>query len=148
MEFVPVQVAVTVGATQALLVALIATLDKGSEVILPEPFFDLYVGQVALAGGVTKPAPMTVDNEGEWRLSEKTLRAAITPRSRVLIVNSPHNPTGKVFDREELETIARVVRDENRNRLPGDELLVIADEVYKTSATATSNTSTSPRYQI
>ena len=46
-----------------------------------------------------------------------------------MIVNSPHNPTGKVFSREELETIARVVRDENRNRLPGDELLVIADEV-------------------
>ena len=64
----------TVGATQALLVALIATLDKGSEVILPEPFFDLYVGQVALAGGITKPAPMTVDVDGEWRLS-KTLRA-------------------------------------------------------------------------
>ena len=125
------EVAVTVGATQALLVALIATLDKGSEVILPEPFFDLYVGQVALAGGITKPAPMTVDVDGEWRLSEHTLRAAITPRSRVLIVNSPHNPTGKVFSREELETIARVVRDENRNRLPGDELLVIADEVYK-----------------
>ena len=65
-----------------------------------------------------------------------------------LIVNSPHNPTGKVFSREELETIARVVRDENRNRLPGDELLVIADEVYKYVCHGDNNISTSPRYQI
>lgn len=125
------EVAVTVGATQALLVSLIAILDKGSEVILPEPFFDLYLGQVALAGGITSPAPMTVDEQGEWRLAEDVLRGAITPRSRVLIVNSPHNPTGKVFDAQELGMIARVVREENQNRAPGDELLVIADEVYK-----------------
>ncbi|KAH8052469.1 transferase [Aureococcus anophagefferens] len=131
------EVAVTVGATQALLVSLLATLAAGDEVVIPEPFFDLYLGQIKLAEGVARPAPMTVDGDGEWRLTEAVLRGAITPKSRVLVVNSPHNPTGKVFDRDELEMIARVVREENARRerdRVGDEddtLLVIADEVYK-----------------
>lgn len=130
------EVAVTVGATQALLVALTAVLDAGDEVVLPEPFFDLYVGQVALAGGVVAPAPMEVDGDGEWRLSAAVLAGAITPRTRCLIVNSPHNPTGKVFSRDELEEIATIVRAENecrRSAAPdgSDDLVVIADEVYK-----------------
>ena len=131
------EVAVTVGATQALLVSLLATLAAGDEVVIPEPFFDLYLGQIKLAEGVARPAPMAVDGDGEWRLTEDVLRGAITPKSRVLVVNSPHNPTGKVFDRDELEMIARVVREENARRerdRVGDEddaLLVIADEVYK-----------------
>lgn len=125
------EVAVTVGATQALLVSLLAILDKHDEVVIPEPFFDLYLGQCALAGGVPVPAPMTVDETGEWRLASSTLIRAIGPRTRVVIVNSPHNPTGKVFDRDELLAIADAVAAENARRAPGDEVLVIADEVYK-----------------
>eukprot|EP00629_Pelagomonadales_sp_RCC1024_P003090 CAMPEP_0119259218 /NCGR_PEP_ID=MMETSP1329-20130426/120_1 /TAXON_ID=114041 /ORGANISM="Genus nov. species nov., Strain RCC1024" /LENGTH=481 /DNA_ID=CAMNT_0007258583 /DNA_START=104 /DNA_END=1546 /DNA_ORIENTATION=+ len=125
------EVAVTVGATQALLVSLLALVGRGDEIVLPEPFFDLYLGQAWLTEGVVKPVPMALDASKEWRLSTESLKAAINPRSRVLVVNSPHNPTGKVFDREELEDIAAVVAAENAGRAPGDELVVIADEVYK-----------------
>ena len=74
---------------------------------------------------------MALDEDAEWRLSTQKLKAAITPRTRVVVVNSPHNPTGKVFDRAELEDIAAVIAGENAKRAPGDEVVVIADEVYK-----------------
>jgi kynurenine--oxoglutarate transaminase/cysteine-S-conjugate beta-lyase/glutamine--phenylpyruvate transaminase len=125
------EVAVTVGATQALLVCLLALVSRGDEVVLPEPFFDLYLGQVKLTGGVARPAPMVLDASNEWRLSPDVLRQAISPRTRVVVVNSPHNPTGKVFDRSELEAIASVVSEENARRAPDDSVVVIADEVYK-----------------
>jgi hypothetical protein len=90
------EVAVTVGASQALFVALQALIEEGDEVVLMEPFFDLYLGQIHLAGGTPRFVPLEPTAEGAWALDVDKLRAAISPRTRVLILNSPHNPTGKV----------------------------------------------------
>ncbi|CAM9351098.1 unnamed protein product [Discosporangium mesarthrocarpum] len=117
------EVAVTIGASQALYVTFMAILSPGDEVVLFEPFFDLYLGQIRMAGGVVKSVPLKVE-EGEWQLDVARLRSAVTPKTRAVVVNTPHNPTGKVFTREELEEIAGVVRDNPR-------LLVVSDEVYK-----------------
>lgn len=117
------EVAVTVGASQALYLTLQALVNPGDEVVLLEPAFDLYYGQVRLAGGVAVGVPLSID-EGEWRLDIDALARVLTPRSKVLVLNSPHNPTGKAFTLEEMRAIADLVR-----RTP--QLLVISDEVYK-----------------
>ncbi|CAM9251166.1 unnamed protein product [Scytosiphon promiscuus] len=117
------QVAITIGASQALYVSFQAILSPGDEVVLLEPFFDLYLGQIRMAGGVAVQVPLGVE-DGEWRLDAEALRSVITPRTRAIVVNTPHNPTGKVFSRQELEAIADVVRENPR-------MLVISDEVYK-----------------
>ena len=114
------EVAVFSGATEAIASAMLGLLDAGDEVVLFEPFYDSYPACVAMAGGscryVTLRAP-------DFALDEAALRAAIGPRTKVLVLNTPHNPTGKVFTRAELEVIARVCREED--------LLVLADEVYE-----------------
>ncbi|CAM9247305.1 unnamed protein product, partial [Hapterophycus canaliculatus] len=117
------QVAITIGASQALYVSFQAILSPGDEVVLLEPFFDLYLGQIRMAGGVAVQVPLGVV-DGEWRLDAEALRSVVTPRTRAIVVNTPHNPTGKVFSRQELEAIADVVRENPR-------MLVISDEVYK-----------------
>ena len=99
-------------------------LQSDDEVLLLEPFFDLYLGQIRLAGGRPSFVPLTPRPDGTWHLDMDLLRRAITPRTRVLVLNSPHNPTGKVFSRVEMEGIAALVRDHPR-------LVVISDEVYK-----------------
>ncbi len=118
------EVAVTVGASQALFVALQTLLSPGDEVLLLEPFFDLYVGQIHLAGGKPSYVPLHPDGVGGWSLDIELLRSKITPKTRVLVLNSPHNPTGKVFTEQEMKDIAAVVREHPR-------LVVISDEVYK-----------------
>lgn len=119
------EVTVTVGASQALFLTLQALLNPGDEVILLEPAFDLYYGQIRLAGGTAVPVALTHDVEaGEWKLDAEALRAAVTPRTKFIVLNSPHNPTGKAFTKPDMEAIAEVVREH-------DDLLVISDEVYK-----------------
>ena len=119
------EVTVTVGASQALYLTLQALVNPGDEVLLLEPAFDLYYGQVKLTGASVVPVALAFDDGiGEWRLDAAALDAAVTPRTKLLIFNSPHNPTGKVFSRGEMEAIAAVVA-----RHP--HLLVISDEVYK-----------------
>lgn len=119
------EVAVTVGASQALYITLQALVNPGEEVLLLEPAFDLYYGQVKLAGASVVPVALQFEErEGEWRLDAAALEAAITSRTKLLILNSPHNPTGKVFTADEMAAIAEIVR-----RHPN--LLVISDEVYK-----------------
>ncbi len=119
------EVAVTVGASQALYLTLQALVDPGDEVIVLEPAFDLYYGQVRLTGGVVKPVALGVDeSRRRWTLDVRALERAVGPKSKLLILNSPHNPTGTVLTREEMEAVAAVVRAH-----PG--LLVISDEVYK-----------------
>jgi N-succinyldiaminopimelate aminotransferase len=113
-------VCVTTGASEAVVAALIALVDDGDEVILFAPWFDLYAAGVSLAGGVRREVPLT---PGTFRPDTNALRSAITPRTRLLLLNSPHNPTGVVFTREELTAIAEVVAEHD--------LVVISDEVYE-----------------
>jgi len=117
------EVAVTVGASQALYLTLQALLNPGEEVLLLEPAFDLYYGQIRLAGGVAVPVPLSVDG-AVWSLDIAALEASVTERTKLLVLNSPHNPTGKTFSADEMEAIAALVR-----RHPN--LRVISDEVYK-----------------
>jgi len=117
------EVAITVGASQALFLCLQALIDPGDEVLLLEPAFDLYYGQVRLAGGKVVPVPLSLSGS-TWSLDTAKLDAAVSPRTKVLLLNSPHNPTGKAFSADEMTQIAEVVR-----RHP--HLVVISDEVYK-----------------
>ena len=93
---------VTAGATEALSGALLALLDTGDEVVLFEPMYDCYAAGIAMAGGVARPVPLRppADGAGRWTFDPAELRAAITPAHQAAAVNTPHNPTGKVFTRE------------------------------------------------
>ncbi|MDI3341527.1 MAG: methionine aminotransferase [Sphaerobacter sp.] len=113
------EVTVTSGATEALLATLLAVLEPGDEVILIEPFYDAYPAQVTFAGGVPRYVPLQAP---DWSLDLDALAAAIGPRTRALVINTPHNPTGKVFSRAELEGLAALCREHD--------LIAISDEVY------------------
>ncbi len=121
------EVLVTAGATEALTAAMLALVEPGDEVVLFEPVYDSYAAAVAMAGGVVRPVPLTppaADTDGgAWTFDPADLRAAVTPRARLLLLNTPHNPTGKVFTREELALVAEVVL--------GADLLLLTDEVYE-----------------
>jgi kynurenine--oxoglutarate transaminase/cysteine-S-conjugate beta-lyase/glutamine--phenylpyruvate transaminase len=126
------EVAVTVGASQALYLSLQTLVKPGDEVILFEPFFDLYVNQIKLAGGIPvyvplKFVPYSDDRAsgGEWVLEPDKLANAVSPKTRAIILNSPHNPTGKVFTLSEMKMIADSVI------AAGPQCVVISDEVYK-----------------
>jgi DNA-binding transcriptional MocR family regulator len=118
------EVAITIGASQALFLSLQTLLSPGDEVILVEPFFDLYLGQIRLAGGTPVFVPLTPRDDGTWDLDMELLRQKINPKTRAIILNSPHNPSGKVFKRSEMEEMAQLVRENER-------ITVISDEVYK-----------------
>ena len=119
------EVAITVGASQALYLTLQALVNPGDEVILLEPAFDLYYGQVKLAGGTVVPVALGVDADaGGWRLDVPAFEAAITSGTKLIVLNSPHNPTGTAFSHAEMEEIAAVLRKH-------PDVLVISDEVYK-----------------
>jgi N-succinyldiaminopimelate aminotransferase len=113
-------VVVTTGASEAIGAALLALVEPGDEVITFAPWFDLYAAAIALAGATLVEVPLTA---GSFRPDADLLRAAITPRTRLLLLNSPHNPTGSVFTRAELTDIATVVEE--------FDLWVISDEVYE-----------------
>ena len=114
------EVLVTAGATEAIAAALLALVEPGDEVIAFEPYYDSYAACVALAGGVRVPVTL---RPPAFRPDLDALRAAITPRTRLILLNSPHNPTGSVFTRGELAAIAELACERD--------LLVIADEVYE-----------------
>jgi N-succinyldiaminopimelate aminotransferase len=121
IELDPVtDVVVATGASEAIAAALLALVDDGDEVVMFSPWFDLYAAAVSLAGGTRVEVPLTV---GEFRPDAEALRRAITPRTRLLLLNSPHNPTGSVFTRDELAAIAEVVAEHD--------LWVISDEAYE-----------------
>src|SRR6266704_5401862 len=108
------------GATEAVAAALLALVEPGDEVIAFEPYYDSYAACIAMAGGVR--VPVTLRPPG-FRPDLAALRAAITPRTRLILLNSPHNPTGSVFSRAELAGIAELACQRD--------LLVVADEVYE-----------------
>jgi N-succinyldiaminopimelate aminotransferase len=114
------EILVTAGATEAIAAALLALSGPGDEVVTFEPYYDSYAACIAMAGAqrrvVTLRAPDYAFDPGE-------LRAAITPRTKLLLLNSPHNPTGKVFSREELMLVAEIAQEHD--------LIVVTDEVYE-----------------
>jgi N-succinyldiaminopimelate aminotransferase len=113
-------VLVTTGATEALAAAILAFVEPGDDVVALEPFFDSYPAAVQLAGGRLRGVVL---DPPDFRLSPERLQAAVGERTRVLVLNSPHNPTGAVLSPAELHTVAQVAIERD--------LLVIADEVYE-----------------
>ena len=112
------EVIVTPGVTGGLLLAFLAILNPGDEVVIPDPYFVLYEYQVLLLGG----APVFFDTYPGFTLKEAELRRALSDRTKVILINSPNNPTGMVYSRDELEMVARVARERR--------LLVFSDEIY------------------
>lgn len=116
------EVLVTVGATEAISAALLALVGQGDEVLLIEPYYDSYPAAVALAGATRRCVPLVADGD-RFTLDLDALASAITPATKALLLNSPHNPTGTVLRRCELEALAALAVEHD--------LLVITDEVYE-----------------
>src|SRR5580698_6914859 len=124
------EVTIGSGATELLHDALLAIVDPGDEVIVFEPAYDAYGPDVAMAGGVVRAVPLAPP---DWRFDPGRLAAAFGPRTRALILNTPHNPTGKMFRRQELEAIAALCCRHD--------VVVVADEVYSEIAFGASHLS-------
>lgn len=119
------EVLVTAGATEALAGALLGILEAGDEVIVFEPMYDSYQAGIALSGAVAVPILLRpgAGPDGRYGFDVDELYGALGPRTRMILLNTPHNPTGKVFDLAELEIIATIARERD--------LLVVTDEVYE-----------------
>lgn len=116
------EILVTAGATEAIAAALLALVEPGDEVIALEPYYDSYAACIAMAGGTRVPVTLR-PHDGAFRLDLDELRDAVTDRTRLLLLNSPHNPTGTVLTPEELAAVAQLAVERN--------LLVVTDEVYE-----------------
>ena len=114
------EVLVTAGATEAIAATILALCDTGDEVITFEPTYDSYSATIKMAGAIEKPVLL---NAPDFSFDLAALTAAISPQTRAILVNTPHNPTGKVFTREEMESIAALAIEHD--------LVVITDEVYE-----------------
>jgi len=114
------EVQVTFGATEGLAAALLALLQPGDEVLVLDPSYDSYAPIARRVGATMSPIPL---DPPAWRVTPEAVAAAITPRTRMLLLNSPHNPTGRVLDRGELELLVGVCREHD--------LLALTDEVYE-----------------
>lgn len=116
------EVLVTAGATEAIAAALIALVEPGDEVIALEPYYDSYAACIAMAGGTRVPVTLR-PHDGAFVLDLDELRAAVTDRTRLILLNTPHNPTGTVLSRAELTAVAELAQERD--------LLVVTDEVYE-----------------
>lgn len=114
------EITVTAGATQALLTAILATVHPGDEVVVLEPTYDSYLPSIELAGG--KPVFVSLEAP-DYAIPFDKLAAAITPRTRLLLVNTPHNPTGRVWHSEDMRKLEAIVR--------GTNVIIVSDEVYE-----------------
>jgi len=114
------EIVVTCGSTEAMAATFLALVEPDDEVLLFEPFYENYGPDAYLSGGVAKAVPLRAP---DWGLDPDRLRAAVGPRTRAIVVNTPHNPTGKVFSQAELAAIAEIA-------VEGD-LLVFTDEIYE-----------------
>lgn len=114
------EITVTCGATEAMIAAMLAILDPGDEIVVFEPFYENYGPDAILSGAV--PRYVTL-HEPDWRIDPDELRAAFGPKTRGLVLNSPHNPTGKVFGRDELQLIAELCIEHD--------VVVFTDEIYE-----------------
>lgn len=114
------EITVTAGATQAILTTMLALVHPGDEVIVLEPCYDSYIPSITLAGGIAVRVPLT---PGTFRPDFDRIRNALGPRTRAIIVNTPHNPSGTVWSEHEVDTLAQLLRD--------TQTIVISDEVYE-----------------
>ena len=121
LEYEPSQIIVSNGAKHSIFNACYALLDEGDEVIIPEPYWLTYPEVVKVCGGV--PKYLTCKKENKYKFSADELKASITPKTKMLIFNSPSNPTGAVYTEEEVRAIAKVCEEA--------EIFVIADEIYE-----------------
>jgi N-succinyldiaminopimelate aminotransferase len=114
------EVVVTTGCTEGIAASLLGLVDEGDEVVVLEPYYDSYTAMIQMAGGVRRPVTLRAP---DFRLDPDALRAAVGPRTRFVLLNSPHNPTGTVLTRAELQAVADVAVEHD--------LVVITDEVYE-----------------
>ena len=114
------EITITAGATQAIITAILAVVHPGDEVIVLEPCYDSYIPNIELAGGVTVPVPLT---PGSFRPDFDKITAAITPKTRAMLINSPHNPSGMVWTAQEMLQLQELLAPTN--------ILLISDEVYE-----------------
>ncbi|MCJ8165490.1 pyridoxal phosphate-dependent aminotransferase [Pontibacter sp. E15-1] len=114
------EVTVTAGATEALYAAITATVKTGDEVVLLEPCYDSYAPVIRLCGGSPIYVPLTLP---DFRIDWDQLKRCVSSRTRLLIINTPHNPTGAIITKQDMDTLA--------NLLEGTDILVISDEVYE-----------------
>lgn len=120
LDLAPDHICVTSGATEALAAAILATVEPGDEVIVMTPAYDAYAPLVRRAGGTVREVAL---EPPAWRVDQGALSAAVNERTRAIVINNPHNPTGRLFDRDELDVIAALARDHD--------LIIIADEVWE-----------------
>lgn len=115
-------VLITVGATEAISASVLGLVEPGDEVIVLEPYYDAYAAAIALAGATRVAVPLK-EEDNTWVLDTDAVHAAVTKKTSMIIVNSPHNPTGSVFSKRSLEALAGIAR--------AYDLLVLSDEVYE-----------------
>ena len=116
------EITVTAGATQGIITAILCAVHPGDEVIVIEPCYDSYQPSITLAGGLPVPVAMRVD-AGGYSVPWDAVAAAVTPRTRMIVVNTPHNPTGTILRQADLDALAAIVE--------GTDILILSDEVYE-----------------
>eukprot|EP00008_Paramoeba_atlantica_P008191 CAMPEP_0201476176 /NCGR_PEP_ID=MMETSP0151_2-20130828/1446_1 /ASSEMBLY_ACC=CAM_ASM_000257 /TAXON_ID=200890 /ORGANISM="Paramoeba atlantica, Strain 621/1 / CCAP 1560/9" /LENGTH=426 /DNA_ID=CAMNT_0047856469 /DNA_START=163 /DNA_END=1443 /DNA_ORIENTATION=- len=124
------EIVTTNGCSEGIFAAVMGLVDPGEEVVMLEPFFDIYNGAIAMAKAVPRYVPLrapegkTITHASEFKIEREELEAAMSDKTKLVLLNTPHNPTGKVFSKEELQMIADVV-----SKYP--KAIVLADEVYE-----------------
>jgi aspartate/methionine/tyrosine aminotransferase len=116
-------VQVTVGATEAIFAAMQALINPGDEVVIIEPFYDAYPADVIMAGGIPIYVPLEPTANGQWRLDLTTVRRACNNRTRLLLLNNPHNPTGTIFSKEEIDGLVAMAHH--------FDFTIVSDQVYE-----------------
>ncbi len=114
------EITITAGGTQALYTAITAFVNKGDEVIIFEPAYDSYKPAIELAGGVVKPYSLTPPN---YRINWEEVKSMITDKTRLIMINTPHNPSGTILSKQDLESLAEITK--------GTNIIVLSDEVYE-----------------
>jgi aspartate aminotransferase len=121
VDYDPSQICVTSGAKQACFNAILAVIEEGDEVIIPSPYWVSYPEMVKLAGGV--PVMVETKESNKWKITAEEFEDAMSPRTKMIVLNTPGNPTGSVYSREEIEGIVEVASYED--------IIILADEIYE-----------------